>query len=349
MPDVSARKLQRFIVSQDLSYDLLPNLDDVMPDTGPESCTPEAVLKALKEAGQMKKRAKHEVSIADTVISELPLLGEGATPDEETLAWSKVVDSIRLEWIKKLLAQKRIDRALASDMAKTIGNPDRLRSLPNSVEASSDLERVLISKRYGQYSSNTRKGQKRARELAEKWEVLEGILDDFLIEELKPKLKAYAKRVNKYLPAGDSFKINHTVNSFSVGLERDGVLHRALSGSTETRVLAAMAAALLDTVGDQDWGIIILEDRMWDSSTLAKTMGLLEKCEHQIILMSTIKPRGRKRSEWTYINTGKVSNAAKSQEDSVAGDPEVPTASDEEIPNPIGGNIEDDILDALFG
>jgi hypothetical protein len=246
------------------------------------------------------------------------------------------------------LKSKAIDKALAATMAKTIGDREHLGDLPSSVIAHHRVTDAMKNLLFQEITDRIRRKREHFKELSEKWEVLEGILDDFLIEELKPKLKAYAKRVNKYLPAGDSFKINHTVNSFSVGLERDGVLHRALSGSTETRVLAAMAAALLDS-DLTDWGIIILEDRMWDSSTLAKTMGLLEKCEHQIILMSTIKPRGRKRSEWTYINTEKVNNAAKSQESVDAGDSEVPSASDEEITPTVGGNIEDDILDALFG
>lgn len=269
--------------------------------------------------------------------------------EEETETWSNLVDSIRLDWIKKMLKSKAIDKALAATMAKTIGDREHLGDLPSSVVAHHRVTDVVKNLLFKEITDRIRRKRKHFKELSETWEALEEVLDDFLIEELEPKLKAYAKRVNKYLPAGDNFKINHTVNSFSVGLERDGVLHKALSGSTETRVLAAMAAALLDTVGDRDWGIIILEDRMWDSSTLSKTMGLLEKCEHQIILMSTIKPRGRKRSEWTYIDVEELSNATKNQKDSDAGDLEVPATPDEEITPAVGGNIEDDILDALFG
>jgi len=71
-----------------------------------------------------------------------------------------------------------------------------------------------------------------------------------------------------------------------------------MSGSTESRVLAALAAAL---VPSNETAIVVLEDRMWDLETLGKTMRSLEKCPCQIIIMSTMRPRGRARKEWTYV------------------------------------------------
>ena len=47
--------------------------------------------------------------------------------------------------------------------------------------------------------------------------------------------------------------------------------------------------------------LIVVDDRMWDADTLKKTMTVLEKAPCQVIVMSTIKPKGRKRGAWTYI------------------------------------------------
>ena len=50
--------------------------------------------------------------------------------------------------------------------------------------------------------------------------------------------------------------------------------------------------------------IIILDDRMWDMKTLAKTMAALENIDCQVIIMSTSRPKGKPRKEWTYVEVG---------------------------------------------
>ena len=50
-------------------------------------------------------------------------------------------------------------------------------------------------------------------------------------------------------------------------------------------------------------GLIVVEDRMWDHQNLAKTMHALEQSPYQVLIMTTTKPRGRKRSGWKYIFT----------------------------------------------
>ena len=61
----------------------------------------------------------------------------------------------------------------------------------------------------------------------------------------------------------------------------------------------------LSLYGD-NLSVVILDDRMWDGKTLAKTMERLEnqqteKAPMQVILMSTFKPRGRARAKWNYV------------------------------------------------
>ena len=51
--------------------------------------------------------------------------------------------------------------------------------------------------------------------------------------------------------------------------------------------------------------ILILDDRMWDTSNLVKTMEKLEGSSCQVILMTTVSPRGRKRSAWNYVEVSR--------------------------------------------
>ena len=71
-----------------------------------------------------------------------------------------------------------------------------------------------------------------------------------------------------------------------------------------------MAAGLVITrrtwEGDHP-ALIVVDDRMWDSKTLAKTMAALEKIDCQVLLMTTSKPRGKGREAWTYVNLGQGS------------------------------------------
>jgi hypothetical protein len=62
-----------------------------------------------------------------------------------------------------------------------------------------------------------------------------------------------------------------------------------------------MAAALPKS--DDVPGLIVVEDRMWDHQNLAKTMHALEQSPYQVLIMTTTKPRGRKRAGWKYIFT----------------------------------------------
>ena len=73
-----------------------------------------------------------------------------------------------------------------------------------------------------------------------------------------------------------------------------------MSGSTEVRVLAAMASALV--VPSDDVPVLILDDRMWDMDTLRETMIALEDSPCQVIIMSTTRPKGKPRKKWMYVD-----------------------------------------------
>ena len=81
-----------------------------------------------------------------------------------------------------------------------------------------------------------------------------------------------------------------------MGIEKAGEIHTALSGSTEASLIAALGAALAD-----QFCLLVVDDRMWDATTLSKTLGALEKAPCQVIVMSTIRPKGKKRANWSYV------------------------------------------------
>jgi hypothetical protein len=125
-------------------------------------------------------------------------------------------------------------------------------------------------------------------------------------EVLKGELVRFGGTVTQYLPKDEEFEISVVGDSVAVGLLRNGETHTALSGSTEARTIAAMAAALMDYrhAKEGDAAVLVIDDRMWDAGTLARTMGALEDSPCQVLIMSTIKPKGRQRSGWTYVEVG---------------------------------------------
>ena len=119
----------------------------------------------------------------------------------------------------------------------------------------------------------------------------------------------FSAKVNEFLPASDVFELVDTLDSkrITMGLLRENGFHQALSGSTEARTLGAMSAAIVTLRGSISGttpAVIILDDRMWDMKTLAKTMTALEKVDCQVIIMSTSKPRGKPRKLWSYVEVG---------------------------------------------
>ena len=45
---------------------------------------------------------------------------------------------------------------------------------------------------------------------------------------------------------------------------------------------------------------------MWDIETLTKTMAVLEKADAQVVLMTTLRPKGRKKPNWTYVEISRT-------------------------------------------
>ena len=95
-------------------------------------------------------------------------------------------------------------------------------------------------------------------------------------------INTFAMWVQPYLQPGERLSVD--LDTGYASLIRGDTGHAALSGSTEARVLAAMACALaLPTLP----GVIVLDDRMWSADNLVATMEALSNANCQVIITST--------------------------------------------------------------
>ena len=106
------------------------------------------------------------------------------------------------------------------------------------------------------------------------------------------------------LPEGERLVVD--LLNGRVGLAWDGAPIFTLSGSQEARALVALAAAMAEMANTEDNGLalLIVEDRMWDSVQLASMMRALTNSESQILITSTIKPKGKTPKGWTLVEVG---------------------------------------------
>jgi hypothetical protein len=333
------------------SYDLSIPLGELLPDLGPTLYSPDDILRALAKAGSEKRAAKSECTVAKKMLSTFSR-AEKIDPKRLTESWGELVDGVRFEWAKKLFKAGLIDKKTAQEVSKTLGAPKDLVNLRSSAIMSEEIEQFLELNALYQSLLVVNDVAEVCEERSKSFEELETVFNDLIYNQIKKPIQQYAKRVNKFLPKEDVFSIKYDKTAFSIGLERDGVVHYALSGSTEARVLAAMAAGLAGT----EPSIIVVDDRMWDTQTLAEMMGLLEQTSSQVFVMSTLKPRGRQRSAWTYIEMVGDENG-RNGEGNIEETP-VLSETTEVAEDAAGvaeegqgetGNDEEDILDVLFG
>lgn len=129
------------------------------------------------------------------------------------------------------------------------------------------------------------------------WENFYELVHDYTTTLIDTRLlPEFQRRVTKHLPPGDTFVLSP--KSLFPGLMRNGRVHVALSGSAEARVLAAMTASF---AAPDKLNLLVVDDRMWDSGNLGRTLRALGDAECQVLVMSTLAPRGRPRSGWQVI------------------------------------------------
>ena len=155
----------------------------------------------------------------------------------------------------------------------------------------------------------------------------------YLLDE---RVGAFVARVLSYLPDDWAFGIelrDGTREVFRMGLRRGAKLHCALSGAEWAAVTTAIAMVVSERLADTDVAVLIPEDRAWDPKTLSAVMRAYGSFNGQVIMASTVKPRGKAPKGWTVIDMDEVSEAW------LGGEEESPTP-DEEAPKKVQSALE---------
>ena len=122
---------------------------------------------------------------------------------------------------------------------------------------------------------------------------------------LKKSVNGFCMRVNEFLPKGWFFGVQLKDGDrqvFRVGLQDDNRLRCALSGVEWATVTAAVGMVIASTLPHNAPKVIIPEDRAWDAKTLSNVMRGFDKFDGQVIIASTIRPKGRPPKNWTIID-----------------------------------------------
>ena len=150
-------------------------------------------------------------------------------------------------------------------------------------------------------------------------------------ELLDARIETFKAVVQKYMPDGWSFHLRLREKKravFQMGVVVDGVLYTALGGVEWATTTAAIAMAicerefdLWEKSGRQGAGplrLIIIEDRMWKTSNLAKVMGAFSTFRGQVFIHSTELPDGEWPVEWTLIDVEHPESGVLETEDEIA-------------------------------
>tara|TARA_R110002051_G_scaffold156492_1_gene228258 strand:+ start:19396 stop:20727 length:1332 start_codon:yes stop_codon:yes gene_type:complete len=259
-------------------------------------------LERLDEAAKTKRDIQAKLRDLGNLLSQFSSAQE--VDNSETYSnWEKLFRVLKFEFLKKSYQKHQSDEI--KKMLLDLGTIQELKSLENSVEVSNKLISLIGSTAVYESARAARDEASFLRDLLikqekEEDEIIQGIKLD-LYSEKDGLIWDYIDDVTKHLSDKQEFSISASGRFGLYQGENNNHFRSALSGSAEARVLAAMAAALPKNADVP--GLIVVEDRMWDHQNLAKTMHALEQSPYQVLIMTTTKPRGRKRSGWKYIFT----------------------------------------------
>lgn len=257
--------------------------------------------------------------------------------DELGGVWDTLKRAVLRDLLKMIYIDYRADPSLQaghvlSHLTTQLGGKDAIGRIPPSDDVLGEIGETLLHRRLTRVAVLAKNGEVRASSLSVSLKALKTAVIRVMHDMVDKAASEFCKKVNSFLPKEDSLLFKSSGSSIEIGLSRGGENHIALSGSTEARLLAAIAAGL--AAGDD---LIVVDDRMWDPLTLGKTMEVLEKSPCQVVVMSTIKPRGRKRSSWSYIEVkrtpGKpleINDGAKRKDPKDSGEPATKSGQEEE-------------------
>ena len=229
------------------------------------------------------------------------------TEDELHGVWDAIQRSMVRDVTKAMYRDYKADPSLQLGPAiqyliDYLGGKAAFKNITVTDESASDLSEVLMHKRLSRAAVAAKNGELRAATLRDSLKKLKVAVLELMKSAITAASEEFCKKINGFLPDDEELMFEMDGADFDIGLWKmypeeggqDG--HLALSGSTEARILAAIASGIS---GKDD--LIVVDDRMWDGSTLRRTMIALEKSPAQVIIMSTIPPKGRARKSWKYV------------------------------------------------
>jgi energy-coupling factor transporter ATP-binding protein EcfA2 len=133
---------------------------------------------------------------------------------------------------------------------------------------------------------------------ADRFKSLDKACKAAIAEIVQTQLKAFAMRVNAYMPARMTFAVESGTR-FRIGVVRDGTLHTALSGAEWVAVTTAIGCAVTEKA---ECAVLLPEERAYDPKMLVRIMRGLAKANAQVVLTSTVRFYGKAPSGWTIID-----------------------------------------------
>lgn len=289
----------------------VPDLLSLLPEELKESLLlvcpvdrPVNLADVLERIGKMQRDQSSVVKAGQIALESLGTVNQ-ISDDELSGLWDAFNRAMLRDVMKALYLDYKADPRLQAShvlsyLTEKMGGQDTIRRIRNTEDIGNELAEALLHKRMTRIAVHAKNGELRASKLRNSLKDLKGAILQVMHDSLDAVADNFCKAVGKFLPKGESLHFQAS-NGVTLGLVRCDELHTALSGSTEARLLAAVSCALAE-----ESSVIVVDDRMWDALTLGKTMEVLEKSPCQVVVMSTIKPRGRKRSAWKYIEVSRT-------------------------------------------
>ena len=259
----------------------------------------------LSRVGSLQRDQSAQVKASQIALESMGIVRAG-TEDELGGVWNSLQRAILRDLLKTIYLDYRADPALQAGhvlahLTEQLGGKEAIqRSLPSD-EILGEIGETLLHRRMTRVAILAKDGEIRASNLRSSLKDLKTAFLKVMHDALDGAADAICKKVGSFLPKNEALVFEPSGGSLTIGLSRQKEKHTALSGSTEARLLAAIASGLSDGSS-----LIVVDDRMWDPLTLGKTMEVLEKAPCQVVVMSTIKPRGRKRSAWNYVEVART-------------------------------------------
>tara|TARA_R100000655_G_scaffold12254_7_gene28432 strand:- start:24331 stop:25689 length:1359 start_codon:yes stop_codon:yes gene_type:complete len=261
---------------------------------------PVSLTDLLTKIGSLQRDQSAQVKASKIALESMGTV-RFVGDDELGGVWNTLQRAMLRDLLKVIYLDYKADPMLQaghvlSHLTKQLGGKDAIQRIPPTEDLLGEIGETLLHRRMTKVASLAKNGEVRASDLSSSLKALKNAVIQVMHDMLDEVADKFCKSVGKFLPKGDTLLFDASGGAINIGLTRDGEEHTALSGSTEARLLAAIAAGIAFS-GD----LIVVDDRMWDPLTLGKTLEVLEKSPCQVVVMSTIKPRGRKRSSWSYV------------------------------------------------